>query len=215
MYLSILFLLKTCRKHFLFNGVIIQYPQKIDDIGLTILIPQTKQDWLKVLVITAVISIGWMAYSRDIDPADSSALAIAPMPGAMAPDFTLTTIEGEQITLSELRGRPIIVNFWATWCGPCRQETPHFQAFYEQHQDQVVMLGINQRESLEQINQFSDEFGMTYPILLDQQGAVYSDYQVFGLPTTWFVIPDGVLISVAPGGVSAAYLEAQLAQYLD
>ncbi|MEM9777666.1 MAG: TlpA disulfide reductase family protein [Chloroflexota bacterium] len=162
-----------------------------------------------------VISISWMAYSRDIEPADNFELAIAPVPGALAPDFTLTTLEGEQITLSKLRGRPVIINFWATWCGPCRQETPHFQSFYVQHKNEVIMLGINQKESFDQITQFSDEFGMTYPILLDQQGAVYSDYQVFGLPTTWFVSPDGVLLSVAPGGVSAAFLEAQLAQYLD
>ncbi|MEM8863868.1 MAG: redoxin domain-containing protein [Chloroflexota bacterium] len=172
--------------------------------------PQTKKDWLSVMALAVLMSVGWMAYSRDVELADPNTLATAPMPGALAPDFTLTTLEGESVTLSELRGQPIILNFWATWCGPCRQETPHFQSYYEQNQDDFVMLGINQREAIEQIEGFVDEFGMTYPVLLDENGQVYDAYQVFGLPTTWFVDPDGVLVSVAPGGVSAAYLEDQL-----
>ncbi len=178
-------------------------------------IPQTQQGWLKVLIVAAVLGIGWMAYSRDTAPADTSTLATAPLPGALAPDFTLTTLDGGEITLSELRGQPVIVNFWATWCGPCRQETPHFQEFYEKHQDDVVMLGINQKESLTQINGFVEEFGMTYPVLLDENGRVYNDYQVFGLPTTWFVNPDGVLVSVAPGGITSAFLEDQFQRSLE
>ena len=72
------------------------------------------------------------------------------------------------------------------------------------------MLGINQREDLSQINNFVSEFNMTYPVLLDIDGTVYDTYQVFGLPTTWFVNPEGVLTAVAPGGVTEAFLEDQL-----
>lgn len=177
--------------------------------------PQTRQAWLQIMAVAAILSIGWMAYSRDTVPVDINTLATAPIPGALAPDFTLTTLGGNQITLSELRGQPVIINFWATWCGPCRQETPHFQEFYEQHGEQVVMLGINQKESLTQINGFVEEFGMTYPVLLDENGSVYNDYQVFGLPTTWFVNPDGVLVSVAPGGITTAFLEDQFQRSLE
>lgn len=175
-------------------------------------IPQTRQGWLQLLVVAAVLGSGWIFYSRDPISTDTSTLATAPLPGALAPDFTLTTLEGESITLSDLRGQPVIINFWATWCGPCRQETPHFQTFYEQNHPDVVMLGINQRESTSTVINFVEEFGMTYPVLLDENGSVYDTYQVFGLPTTWFVNPDGVLVSVAPGGITAAFLEDQLSK---
>lgn len=172
--------------------------------------PQTRQAWLKTLIIAAILGIIWLAVSQESAVQDPSTLATRPQPGFRAPDFTLTTLDGNEITLSELKGRPVIINFWATWCGPCRQETPHFQTFYERFQDDVVMLGINQRENLDQVNGFVNEFGMTYPVLLDTDGTVYDRYQVFGLPTTWFVNPDGVLVSVAPGGITEAFLEDQL-----
>ena len=172
--------------------------------------PQTRQAWLKTLIVAAVLGVIWLALSRESAPQDPSTLAIAPQPGFRAPDFTLETLDGKMITLSELQGKPVIINFWATWCAPCRQETPHFQTFYERFEDEVVMLGINQRESLDQVNSFVDDFNMTYPVLLDADGTVYDKYQVFGLPTTWFVNPEGVLVSVAPGGITEAFLEDQL-----
>ncbi|MFK7805363.1 MAG: TlpA family protein disulfide reductase [Anaerolineae bacterium] len=176
--------------------------------------PQSRQAWLKTLLIATVLGILWLALSRQSAPPDPANLTVAPSPGHLAPDFTLTTLDGAEIQLSQLRGKPVIINFWATWCGPCRHETPQFQSFYERFSDDVVLLGINQREGLGQVNSFVEEFGMTYPVLLDTDGTVYDDYQVFGLPTTWFVNPDGVLTSVAPGGITEAFLEDQVAASL-
>ncbi|MFT5194623.1 MAG: thiol-disulfide isomerase/thioredoxin [Cellvibrionaceae bacterium] len=172
--------------------------------------PQSRQAWLKTLVVSAVLGIIWLTISRESAVLDTTTLTIAPSPGNLAPDFTLTTLDGDQIQLTQLRGKPVIINFWATWCGPCRQETPQFQSFHERFGDEVILLGINQHEELAQINSFVSEFGMTYPVLLDVDGSVYDDYQVFGLPTTWFVNPDGVLTGVAPGGITEAFLEDQL-----
>lgn len=176
--------------------------------------PQTRQEWLKALIATFIFGVIWLTFSREPQQSDPANLTVAPAPGHLAPDFTLATLDGGEIQLSQLRGKPVVINFWATWCGPCRQETPQFQSFYERFSDDVILLGINQREGLDQINAFVEEFGMTYPVLLDQDGTVYDDYQVFGLPTTWFVNPDGVLVSVAPGGITEAFLEDQVSASL-
>ena len=172
--------------------------------------PQTRQGWLTALGIALILGVGWLIITDWWSQADPATLTAAPRPGYLAPDFTLTTLTGDQITLSELRGQPVILNFWATWCAPCRQETPHFQAFHERHGADMVLLGINQRESAADVTNFVDEYAMSYPVLLDSDGSVYDAYQVFGLPTTWFVDSDGVLTAVAPGGVTEAFLEEQL-----
>ena len=91
----------------------------------------------------------------------------------MAPDFTLATLDGGSIQLSDLRGQPIFINFWASWCGPCRAEMPHIQAAYETYSDDgLIVLGVDQLESPPPVAQFVDEYSLTFPIPLDSDGDV-------------------------------------------
>ena len=110
-----------------------------------------------------------------------------------APDFNLETLEGEQIRLSELRGRVVLINFWATWCGPCRVEMPAFQSRVTQYQDEFVILAINEQDSEKDIQDFVNELNLTFYMLLDNDGVVHKQYFVRGYPTTYLVDEDGLL----------------------
>lgn len=164
----------------------------------------------------AVLGLLYIIYSRSIAPreVDFTQLTEAPMVGYLAPDFTLPTATGNTITLNDLRGRPVVLNFWASWCGPCRIETPHFQAFSEQYAGKLVVVGINQQESAATINKFATEFELTYPLLIDEDNRVNQAYAVFGLPTTFFIDENGVIFDISPGAISQAILEDRITKLI-
>ena len=116
-----------------------------------------------------------------------------PAVGLRAPDFSLSMVSGEKLRLSALKGRPVVINFWATWCGPCKEEMPLFEAYAKKTGDQVVWLGVNELESAETVNAFIQELNITFPILLDLEGQVAQDYYVRGYPATYFVDADGII----------------------
>ena len=114
--------------------------------------------------------------------------------GDIAPDFSLETLNGEKLSLSEYRGQVVMINFWATWCPPCRAEMPDMQRFYEK--SDVVILAVNQTKSetsVGKVQDFTDKLGITYPILLDQEGEIDRLYRIQPLPTTYMIDPNGVI----------------------
>ena len=116
----------------------------------------------------------------------------SPSTKGLAPDFTLTGLDGNRHSLSEYRGHVVLVNFWATWCIPCRAEIPELEVSYRKHQAQgVVFLGIDWKEGIDQVAPFVAERQVTYPVLLDSDGKVYSAYQVAALPETFVIDKQG------------------------
>lgn len=114
----------------------------------------------------------------------------------LAPDFTLTNLAGEEVTLSDLRGKNVILNFWATWCPPCEAEMPHFQKYYNQHaaQDNVEIIGVNAtyaKEKIERVEQFVRSYDLTFSILLEPTGTVAEQYEVLTIPATFFIDAEG------------------------
>lgn len=111
--------------------------------------------------------------------------------GNLAPDFTLPTLEGDKLTLSEYRGQKIILNMWASWCPPCIAEMPDMQEFYTNHQtDGIEILAINMTESeknIENVSKFIEDFSLTFPIVLDEKSQVADLYQVTTIPTTYIL----------------------------
>lgn len=123
-----------------------------------------------------------------IAPAESAGLE----PGKMAPDFELETLEGEPVKLSDYKGKKVILNFWATWCPPCREEMPEMQEFHEEYGDEVEILAVNFAETnVKKVQDYIDEFNYTYTIPLDKDSVAGNEYKVFSLPTTYFIGTDG------------------------
>lgn len=112
--------------------------------------------------------------------------------GDPAPDFELISLDGETMSLSQFKGRPVLLSIGATWCPDCRIEAPLLQELHETYPQLAVLL-IDSKESPEIIQDYADEFGLTHPILLDRDGAVMELYQVFAIPTELFIDADGVI----------------------
>jgi cytochrome c biogenesis protein CcmG, thiol:disulfide interchange protein DsbE len=105
-----------------------------------------------------------------------------------APAFELPRLEGGSLSSSELEGRPVVINFWASWCTPCREEAPLLERTWHEYKDDgVVIVGINIRDSITEARKFVDEFGITYPIVRDESGELERDFGVTGLPETFFI----------------------------
>jgi len=138
----------------------------------------------------------------------------SPREGFFAPGFTLDMLNRGTITLSELRGKIVVINFWTTWCPPCREETPALEASYEAYKDsEVVILGLNltDQDSLKDVEAFVQEFGLTYPVLLDRDGSVGLMYQLNGLPTTFFINREGIIRTVVVGGpMSETFIRSKI-----
>lgn len=111
-----------------------------------------------------------------------------------APSFALTNLDGKRLVLDELRGRAVVLNFWASWCVPCRSEMPHFEKVHRAYQDRgVVFVGAAVEDDLLSARSFASALGITYPLGLDEGGAIARDYQLVGLPSTMFISRDGML----------------------
>ena len=138
-----------------------------------------------------------------------------PEVGDPAPDFELATLSGDTLRLSDYAGRPVILNFWATWCAPCRLEMPELQRAqteFDAIENGPIVLAINQGDSAEQVSEFFDEVGLTLPAVLDTEIVVGKTYGAFFLPTTVIVGPDGNVAAVHRGMLSRKELDAYLAE---
>ena len=131
-------------------------------------------------------------------------------------EFSLQGVDGETITLSQFIGRPILVNFWATWCGPCRLEMPEIQAVWQEYQDDgLVVLALDQDESAEDVGAFFDELGLTFTSALDEGSRTANNYGLPGtLPASVFINPDGEITTIHRGIMTRGQLDTFLAQTL-
>ena len=136
--------------------------------------------------------------------------------GVRAPDFVLAYPDGTRSSLSDLRGQPVLINFWASWCAPCRAEMPELVDAFQQHKDQgLVVIGVNQQESEDKALQFMQEFGIEFPVALDSRGDLASLYVARGLPTTYFIDRDGNIAEQWRGLLTADLLQERLAPLLE
>jgi peroxiredoxin len=131
--------------------------------------------------------------------------------GNTAPDLALEDLRGEMVRLSDYGGQPVMINFWAVWCGYCRIELPEMQSMYETYQDRgFTILAVDVKEDASDVADFVQELGLTFPILLDTQGEGTRSYRVRGLPTSYFVNQDGVIIGKQVGPVDEGWIEYHL-----
>ena len=128
-----------------------------------------------------------------------------------APDFTVYDLEGNAHKLSDFRGKPVLLNFWASWCGPCQMEMPDFQKFYESHGDKVNFVIVNltdgQQETVESASAFIAEQGYTFPVYYDSDIDAAMKYGVNAVPVSYFIDADGYFVAWAQGALSADMLQ--------
>lgn len=142
-------------------------------------------------------------------PAAITPAGVTPAAAEAAPDFSLATLDGGAITLAELRGRWVLVNFWATWCAPCRAEMPYLAELAETQGDTLTVLAVNMREQPAVVAAFVAELGIDLPILLNPDDATLLAYGVRGLPLSILITPNGtvarrILGPVQPGDLLLA-----------
>lgn len=161
----------------------------------------------------------WMWWSRAPAGGTTQGAIPAPQKGFLAPDFALAAADGKMVRLSELRGRPVVLNVWASWCPPCREEMPALERVYRAYQGQgVVILGLNStfQDSREEALAFAAGQGLSFPIVFDEQGQATRLYQVRALPTTFFIDAQGIIQEVIAGGPMAeALLRIRVEQLIE
>lgn len=156
-----------------------------------------------------LLGLAWIFVSADKSGSSTNGLIPAPRAGFLAPDFTLETLDGGTVTLSELRGLAVVVNLWATWCPPCRAEMPALQKVYEEYKERgLVILAVNStvQDDLQVIPAFIKKYGLTFPVLLDKNNEAGRLYQLRSLPSTFFIRRDGIIHEVVVGGPMAEAL---------
>lgn len=173
-------------------------------------------------MLAMVLGTAWIVLSREPVTQASGPITLteAPIVGHLAPDFTLQTAVGQTITLSEIvdtagvAGQPVVLNFWASWCAPCRVEMPSLQQASVKYNGHVAFIGINQGEDFSTITDFGNEYNVTYPLLMDPDNRVNFLYEVNSLPTTVFVDQNGIVREVVIGILSAAVLQDRVESML-
>lgn len=173
---------------------------------------------LALLLVTVLILAGCSAKPTadptEATPGETAPSAAQPEESTEAantmPDFTAYDLDGNPVSLSDYFGKPIVVNFWATWCGPCVGELPEFEAVYQEHGDEVQFLMVNMTamsETKENAVAFVDKEGYTFPVLLDLDGSAMNAYGINAIPVTLFIDANGVGVAQATGAINAATLE--------
>jgi peroxiredoxin len=168
---------------------------------------KNKRTIMRILVLGAIaVALGsafYTAYSND-----ESIVEV----GEAAPDFMLKNLKGEEVRLSELKGKGVVINFWATWCNPCKREMPLIEEHYQLVKDQgIEILAVNIAESHLAVSSFINRLGVTFPVLLDSNRIVTQRYGVGALPSTFFINKDGMVMDHFIGEMNESILTKRLA----
>jgi thiol-disulfide isomerase/thioredoxin len=171
----------------------------------------SRVQWNILIVVSLVAGAAWTVASRV-----PGAQALRGVLARATPDISLSTLDGGTFRLAAQRGKPVIVNFWATWCLPCRAELPAFEQVHKSHRDDgLVIVGVDVAEPSDVVAKYVAEMGLTFPIAIDEDGEVSELYRVQGLPTTIFVGRDGTIRDVIIGGpLSKAAIESKVADLM-
>lgn len=162
-----------------------------------------------ILIIIIVAAVGWAVYDFVIsgdsakEEVEESGVEVGLEVGDQAPDFELETFEGDSVKLSNLRGERVMVNFWATWCPPCRAEIPDLQKFHENEDINILAVNLTDTEnSYDNIPKFVKNFGMEFPVLMDEASEVATKYEIQPIPTSYMIDSDGIIQYKAMGAMN-------------
>ncbi|MCM3653618.1 TlpA family protein disulfide reductase [Metabacillus litoralis] len=156
----------------------------------------------KVLATSLLVFLVGYAIFQAINPTNAK---VGITEGNVPPDFELMTLDGEKMSLSSLEGKKVILNFWATWCPPCREEMPDMQKIHDEYEGEVVVAAVNLTSSEKNsasVKHFVDELGLSFPVLLDEDGKINKQFEVLSYPTSYIVNKDGVITTKFVGAMT-------------
>ncbi|MFV9675229.1 MAG: peroxiredoxin family protein [Anaerolineales bacterium] len=180
--------------------------------------PSANRKWVigvAVLLGLGLVVAGGVALAgrNENEQGSYTGVKVAQVGGALAPDFTLVNLEGENVSLSDFKGQPVLINLWATWCGPCRIEMPTIQSRFEEYRDEgFIVLAVNFDEPRADVQSFRDKFELTFQTLLDPGAEVQKLYRTRSYPTSFFVDRKGVIQAQHIGVMTEGNLDGNLAQ---
>lgn len=161
------------------------------------------------LVFVIALAVSLTACSL---PGQSANPGVGASVGDAAPEFNLNDLNGQKVSLSELRGKPVLINFWASWCGPCKIEIPVLQAYYEETQGKdLTILAVNAAEPADVVRAFVEENKLTFRVLTDTQAEAARAYRVRGIPASFFIDKDGKIADIHMGPISRKQIDRYLA----
>lgn len=190
-----------------------------------------KSFWIVLLVFVVLLGGAYVLYDRMSENAEPGQLAVqdgrgdpaadsdagegnseeAPPEPAAAPDFTVYDRAGEEVRLSDFLGKPVVLNFWASWCGPCQSEMPDFDEVHGRLGEEIQFLMVNvtdgDRETVEKAAAFVEEQGYTFPVFFDSDLSATQAYGAYSLPTTYFIDAEGFAVARAVGSINAETLQ--------
>jgi cytochrome c biogenesis protein CcmG/thiol:disulfide interchange protein DsbE len=168
-----------------------------------------------VALIVAAVAIVVVAVVLFVPQGRETIVGGSPLLDKPAPEIDLATLDGERVRLSDYRGRPVIVNFWATWCIPCREEFPLLVAAYAAHRDEgLEILGVVHDDTVDGARRFAEDYGAEWLMLDDPEDAAWNDYLGVGVPMSFFIDADGVVRAFSLGGFTETGLASQLERIL-
>jgi peroxiredoxin len=164
--------------------------------------------WIQLAIFAVVLVIGILTIISNLSATGDKKY---PQIGDKAPDFTLVDMNGQPHKLSEFKGKPVLINFWGTFCPPCKEEMPALQRQYDQWKQQgVVFLEVNLDTNKITVQSFLDQYKLTMPVLLDTKEVVRKDYGVLEYPTTFFIGENGKIVFKKIGGMQESYIQETL-----
>ncbi len=165
----------------------------------------------KILQILSLLAVCLLAFAVLLYPKISKSCAIK---GKKAKDFTVYNAQIKPVKLSDFYGKPIVVNFWATWCPPCRSELPAFNELFTKYENQVVFLMVNLDDEISTVTALMKENGYTFPVYYDVYGGASKAYEVESIPETLFINADGTIENFHTGAMTKAILEGYIKKIL-
>ena len=161
-------------------------------------------------LILAIIAVGSAYLSSRAEARGGNEPIAAPVTNSQAPDFHLQTLDGTPVELADFKGKAVLINFWATWCGPCRQEMPLIEKYHQKYPDDLVVLAVNNDEPASDVQAYVNDMKLSFRVLLDPGEKVENIYRIHAFPTSIFVDSQGMIRYLHIGVLN----EGQLVQYL-
>lgn len=165
-----------------------------------------KPRWFYVSVVLVVVVIGAFTASQLTSGREASG-GVGPEVGQIAPDFSVRAVDGRMVRLRDFDGKRIVLNFFATWCAPCKAEAAHLKAAYERKSSDVDFIGVTFQDTTRSVQVFAEEYGIPFTLALDDSGEMGKAYGVRGFPTTFFIRADGVIHYVVKGAMTKELIE--------